>query len=248
MLCAQDYPRIMIIPQSHVRYVIGVNFWVNLMPQFFWLEHDLNRAPHLGDHWFRGSDAQTHATHLPLVRNFMHSNNTVPARAVFALGVMGMYASNTWGGENGLGHGMPFGWIYSAEANTGKTEALLAINSMLGLFARAPWSGDATRSALFERFNQQSNMTVAVDDVVVNPNAPESRVFAQMGRALYDRIARAVTGKIRTPHSSAIFTVPPTRTHLPCPPSTLGGRISAPMYQRTGSLAHGSPHSSNHAS
>lgn len=119
---------------------------------------------------------------------------------------------------------------------------------MLGLFGRAPWSGDATRSALFERFNQQTDMTVAVDDVVVNSNAPESRVFAQMGRALYDRIARAVTGKIRCPHSSALFTVPPTRTHFPSPPSTQGGKISGPMYHRTGSLAHGYPHSSNHAS
>ena len=39
VLCAQDYPRIMVIPQTHVRYVIGVNFWQNLLPQFFWLEH-----------------------------------------------------------------------------------------------------------------------------------------------------------------------------------------------------------------
>ena len=166
----QDYPRITIIPQTHVRYVIGVNLWQNLMPQFF-------------------------------------CNNTIAARAVFALGVMGLFASKIWAGESGLGHGMPFGWIYSPEPNTGKTEALLILNSMLGLFHRAPWSGDATRSALFERFNQQADMTVAVDDVVVNPNAPESRVFMQMGRALYDRIARAVTGKIRCPHSSALFTV-----------------------------------------
>lgn len=72
----------MIIPQTHVRYVIGVNFWQNLMPEMF-------------------------------------QNNTMPARATFALGVMGMYASKIWAGESGLGHGMPFGWIYSSEPNTG---------------------------------------------------------------------------------------------------------------------------------
>jgi hypothetical protein len=31
-----DYPRNIIIPQCHVRYVIGINFWTNLMPKFFW--------------------------------------------------------------------------------------------------------------------------------------------------------------------------------------------------------------------
>ena len=201
----QDYPRIIIIPQTHVRYVIGVNFWQNIMPQFF-------------------------------------CNNLLPARATFALGVMGLFSSNIWSGETGLGHGMPFGWIYSQQPNTGKTEALLGVNSMLGLFGRAPWSGDATKSALFERFNQQANMTVAVDDVVVNPNAPDSKVYAQMGRALFDRIARAVTGKIRCPHSSALFTVPPTLTHSPSPPSLPGVRGVGPMRE---SMRQGIHSSSN---
>ena len=107
-----------------------------------------------------------------------------------------------------MGHGCPFGWVYSAEPSSGKTEALLAANSMIGLFGRNPWSGDATRPALFERFNQQCNMSVVVDDVVLaSANSPESTVFKQLGRALYDRTVRAVTGKIRKPHSSAIFTV-----------------------------------------
>ena len=95
------------------------------------------------------------------------ANNIMPAKAVFALGVAGLYATKIWGGQTGFGHGFPFGWIYSKEPNTGKTEALLAINSMLGFFHRSPWAGDCTKSAMFERLHQQTDLTVAVDDVVV---------------------------------------------------------------------------------
>eukprot|EP00966_Prymnesium_polylepis_P184462 4275513-Prymnesium_polylepis.1 len=81
---------------------------------------------------------------------------------------MGLYATKIWGGECGFGHGFPFSWIYSAEHNSGKTEALLAGNSMLGFFSRSPWAGDCTKSALFERLHQQTDLNVAVDDVVVS--------------------------------------------------------------------------------
>jgi hypothetical protein len=62
---------------------------------------------------------------------------------------------------------MPFGWIYSKEPSTGKTEAMLALNSMLGFNGRSPWAGDCTKSAMFERLHQQTDLTVCVDDVVV---------------------------------------------------------------------------------
>jgi hypothetical protein len=126
-----DYPRHIIIPQDHVRYIIGVNFWTQIMPRFF-------------------------------------LNNKMAAKAVFALGVAGLFATKIWGGQTGFGHGMPFGWIYSKEPSTGKTEAMLALNSMLGFNSRSPWAGDCTKSAMFERRHQQTDLTVCVDDVVVS--------------------------------------------------------------------------------
>jgi len=39
------------------------------------------------------------------------------AKAVFCHFVMGLYATNIWGGECGF-KGMPFVWIYSTEHNT----------------------------------------------------------------------------------------------------------------------------------
>lgn len=201
-----DFPRNIIIPQCHVRYVIGVNFWTNLMPAFF-------------------------------------CNNLLPAKAVFAHFVMGLYATKIWGGQCGFGHGCPFAWVYSTEPNTGKTEALLAGNSMLGFFGRNPWAGDCTKSAMNERLHQQTDLSLAVDDVVINTNAPESKVFQQMGRAIFDRSDRAVTGKLRKPHSTAIFTVPACLIHFPSPPSPHSG-----IAPSRSSLYHGTRNSSNHSS
>ena len=65
-LTKKDFPRNMIIPQCHVRFVVGMRFWADLMPQFF-------------------------------------ANNLMPARATFAMSVMGLYASKIWGGETGFG-------------------------------------------------------------------------------------------------------------------------------------------------
>ena len=87
----------------------------------------------------------------------------------------------------------------------GKTEALLAVSSMLGFHKRSPCSGDSTKSALFERTSQQADLSVTVDDVVVPQG--ESRTFQQIIRALYDCSTRTVTGKIRRPKSTAMFTV-----------------------------------------
>ena len=162
-----EYPRHLIIPFPHVRYIIGSNLFNHIMPRFF-------------------------------------ENNMIPATAVFAMSVMGLHADLIWKGKAGIGHGMPFAWIYSTEPNTGKTEAATLAHSMLGMFKRQPWAGDATKPALFERLAQQANLTVVIDDVVVKKD--ESQAYAQLGRSIFDQSTRAVCSKARTPLSSAMFT------------------------------------------
>eukprot|EP00966_Prymnesium_polylepis_P036249 840703-Prymnesium_polylepis.1 len=68
-------------------------------------------------------------------------NNVMAARAVFAAGVMGLYAGKIWDGDHGIIGGMPFVWAYSSEHNTGKTTASNLVNAMLGLFRRGIWAG-----------------------------------------------------------------------------------------------------------
>ena len=158
-------------------------------------------------------------------------NNLQPARATFAMAVMGLHASKVWSGQSGLGHGMPFAWVYSNEPNTGKTEASLLCQAVSGFFKRALWAGDTTKPALFERFSQQRDISVIVDDVVVHDN---SRTYAQLGRAIYDKSTRAVSGKIREPRSSAIFTVrTPRGARTAAPGARAPTRPNAPPSRRT---------------
>jgi hypothetical protein len=39
---------------------------------------------------------------------------------------------------------------------------------MIGFNKRSPWGGDATKPAMFERLHQQTDLTLAIDDVVVS--------------------------------------------------------------------------------
>ena len=138
----------------------------------------------------------------------MFQNNLMAARAALCMGAMGLHASKIWSGQSGVGHGMPFAWIVSREAGTGKTEAVSLVHSMLGYHRSALVSGDVTKPAMFERLSLQSDLTVVIDDVVFQNTSVsgESRAYSQLGRAIFDRTSRAVMNKTRLPYSSAMFT------------------------------------------
>jgi hypothetical protein len=164
-----DFPRIIIIPFPHVRYMLGAKMWNRLMPAFF-------------------------------------MNNEIPAKFVFALGILGLHADACWNGETGVGHGMPIGWAFSKEQGSGKTEASLLIHSTLGFFHRALWGGDATKSVTFEALSMESCLMKFIDDWVPSTDNCDSKAMSQQVRAFYDRVARAVTGKLRVPHSGVCYT------------------------------------------
>jgi len=133
-------------------------------------------------------------------------NNVIPARAALALGVMGLHASKFWAGESGLGHGMPLGWLVSSCPGTGKTESALLVNSMEGYHHVPVWGGDPTKPALFDKLALQGDLTAVVDDVLIDPANPTSKPLATSTRTVFDGSTRAVSGKSRTPHSTAMFT------------------------------------------
>ena len=131
-------------------------------------------------------------------------NNELPAKAVFAFAVLGLHATKCWGGETGLGHGMPVAWIHSAEWGSGKTESCLLANSAIGLFHRGIWAGDATQSATGEGVSLDCCLTKIIDDVVVGPDGVSKPIAVQV-RTYYDRSTRAVTGKLRQPNSTCAY-------------------------------------------
>lgn len=131
-------------------------------------------------------------------------NNIWEARAVLALGVLGLNVDLFWSGSAGIGHGFPIGWIYSKEHNSGKTEAARLAAAAVGLPERAMFAGDTTKSMLFEALSAEAGLTKFIDDVVTRGG--ESTMLAQSIRAIFDRAARAVSGKVRLPYSSAVYT------------------------------------------
>lgn len=132
-------------------------------------------------------------------------NNEWPAKAVFALTVLGLHADKCWAGQSGVGHGAAVGWIWSREHGTGKTEAMLTCYDLQGYTQRGIYSGDTSQPLLQEACFIDANLTKFIDDVVPVEKAPgemSSRKTAQQVRCIYDRASRAVSGKIRLPYST----------------------------------------------
>ena len=134
------------------------------------------------------------------------ANNTMAAKATFACGVMQLNAHRLWKGEHGGQRGVPFPWLYSAEHNTGKTSAAKLVHALTGQGAMELWGGVTTEPMIFERAAAQSCMPLIIDDIVIK-DAKEhaSKKFADVGRMLFGRSERAVTGCQRLPHSQCIF-------------------------------------------
>ena len=128
----------------------------------------------------------------------MFHNNEMPAKAVFAHSVLGLYASKFWKGESGLGKGCPFAYIHSPEYNTGKSEAILAGHAMTGYFHRSAAAGDGSKIGLYNKCEIQADMTVAMDDYMPNMD-PKSgfnaRNMREAARNVYDNTDRVVHKK-----------------------------------------------------
>ncbi|AUL80776.1 hypothetical protein [Pleurochrysis sp. endemic virus 1b] len=139
-----------------------------------------------------------------IMPRFFH-NNLVAARATFCMSIVGLQASKVWAGQTGFGHGMPFTWVFSTEPNTGKTEAALLAQCMLGFFKTGAFTGDSTKPAIIERLSLQRDLSLVIDDVVTHSSG-ESRAYATLGRTLYDQSSRTVCTRTHRPYSSAIFT------------------------------------------
>lgn len=127
----------------------------------------------------------------------------MPAQAVFCCFVMGMQVDELWKGRSGLGHGAPVTWVVGPP-NSGKTEAALLGHAMIGNYHTAAFGGDATKPLLNDKVSQKSCLTLFIDDVTVKKNLV-SPAHTVVVRGLYDRTTRAVSGKLRTPHSTVLF-------------------------------------------
>ena len=145
--------------------------------------------------------------------NFL--NNLIPAQAVLCHAIMGLFAREMWDGEHGVGAGIPFAWVYSAEPCTGKTQAMVLANMMLGGKQNGLIAGDMTKAGGLDKLDSQCSLNLYVDDVV----NVDGKGLQQLARCAFDGTSRVVCGKERQPNSTVAFSVScPSRTpHRPSP-------------------------------
>ena len=78
---------------------------------------------------------------------------------------------------------------------------------MVGFHSRPLCGGDVTKAGFMDRVDGQVDLTVAVDDVVIESGKNEVKALQQVGRAVFEGSERTVSGKRRRPYSTAAFTV-----------------------------------------
>ena len=93
-------------------------------------------------------------------------NNLQQTKAIFAIAVAGLHVHRFWEGEHGVGHCFPITWVHSREHGTGKTEACLLANSVLGCDQRGLWAGDFYAATLFVKVPAAMSIAPAVPTVV----------------------------------------------------------------------------------
>ena len=159
--------------------------------------------------------------HFVMPKQFL--NNLSQARCVMAMAVAGMHATKFWDGEGPFSTGFPITWAWAREHNTGKSKAQLFACAITGQYHAGLWAGDASAPAIYERLDQQCDLTLQVEDLVPNKDG-DSYKQKVMVRTVYDDATRVVYEKSRTPQSSYCVSVsaPSILTHLPSPPSLPG--------------------------
>ena len=139
-------------------------------------------------------------------------NNLIPAYATLAFAsFIGLHTSsikkNQWSGRPGIG----IAWLYSEAPGTGKTEAMLLANALLGNFNKGLVGGDVTKPGINDLLAVYSDMPVAVDDWSAanqfNRGGAQSKQLKDMIHEIFDQTARTVCRKVRVPRSSCMFSV-----------------------------------------
>ena len=138
-------------------------------------------------------------------------NNLIPAYATLAFAsFIGMHTSNIKKNELTCGKGVGVAWLYSEAPGTGKTEAMLLANAMLGNFNKGLVGGDVTKPGINDLLAVYADMPVAVDDWCVanlHRGGGYSKQLKMMVHEVYDQTTRTVSKKVRQPRSSCMFSV-----------------------------------------
>ncbi|MDE0895668.1 MAG: hypothetical protein OSB10_03700, partial [Planctomycetota bacterium] len=118
------------------------------------------------------------------------STNTIAAKAVFCLGIMGVHAEKFWKGEGGVCK-FPVAWLHSTSPGTGKTYAAMLVSAMFGR-GESLFAGSSTTVAIQTRLDVIASSTLCIDDYV--PPTGKDKAWAEVTRQVYDHQGRAIGG------------------------------------------------------
>ena len=118
-------------------------------------------------------------------------NNEMEAKAMLAIGIMGLSADRFWNGEAGLSK-FPVTLAVSNMAGTGKTLALSMVHALHGNVRTPIMSACSTHVAFQMRLGLQRNGMVCADDYVP-PKGYDTKT-AELIRMIYERTARSIGG------------------------------------------------------
>ncbi len=135
-------------------------------------------------------------------------NNTMQAKATFALSVLHLQCSKFWDG-GAVGDMVPTGWLKSTAPSTGKTEILIACNSFSGWFHKKVMMGACSSlPAVCKRLELQRDMSLCLDEVATKVNADQekSKKLKDIVHMCANGSSREVCGKSEEPQTTFIGT------------------------------------------
>jgi hypothetical protein len=135
-------------------------------------------------------------------------NNTLQAKATFALGVMHLQCSKFWAGQ-AIGSMVATGWLKSTAPNTGKTEAVLMGNALVGLLHKGVTMGSCSSlPAVVHRLSKQRDLSLFLDEIAtkVSVDGEKSKKIKDIVHMCANGSSREVCGKTETPLTTFVGT------------------------------------------
>lgn len=133
-------------------------------------------------------------------------NNTMQAKATFALGVCHLQCSKFWDGQ-AVGDMVPTGWLKSTAPSTGKTEALYMVNCFSGWKHKGLTMGaSSSLPAVVKRLTLQKDNSLCLDEIATKVNADQekSKKIKDIVHMCANGSSREVCGKSEEPLTTFI--------------------------------------------
>lgn len=123
----------------------------------------------------------------------MH-NNLLPAKAMFATGIMHLHASKHWGGQGLVTKGVPIAWGRSLAPGTGKTHILAAVQALMGMGREISQGGASSGPGKFAKLILFRDLCVCFDEIMTQgeKRRESNKSLKDIVHCIYNQTSRDV--------------------------------------------------------